>query len=181
MFDFSNNYQKIQKLISSYREIKNRAKELFDEREIYGRQKEELFARFGNRYGNVADSEARIYTEQELTQLRLELANSAGLWPLIKSMLGFGKSQRDVYRELMGKLTGLLNFMENQIRDCRSEADAIWYKLQQISEEYTQAYRSAMCYGGCTSDTGSPGEPEDFSWRPSETIYDRGRTKRIIW
>ena len=53
----------------------------------------------------------------------------------------------------MGKLTGLLNFMEDQIRDCRSEADAIWYKLQQISEEYTQAYKSAMCYGGCTSDS----------------------------
>ena len=125
MFDFNNNYQKIQNLMVSYREIKNKAKELFDEREIYGRQREELFTRFGNRYGNVADSEARIYTEQELTQLRLELANSAGLWPLIKSMLGFGKSQREVYRELMGKLTGLLNFMENQIRDCRSEADAI--------------------------------------------------------
>lgn len=153
MFDFNNNYQKIQELIRNYRAIKRRATELFDEREIYNHQKAELFARFGNRYGNVADSEARIYTEQELTQLRLELANSAGLWPLIKSMLGFGKSQREVYRELMGKLTGLLNFMEDQIRDCRSEADAIWYKLQQISEEYTQAYKSAMCYGGCTSDS----------------------------
>ena len=127
MFDFNNNYQKIQELIRNYRVIKRRATELFDEREIYNHQKAELFARFGNRYG------ARIYTEQELTQLRLELANSAGLWPLIKSMLGFGKSQREVYRELMGKLTGLLNFMEDQIRDCRSEADAIWYKLQQIS------------------------------------------------
>ena len=129
MFDFNNNYQKIQELIRNYRAIKRRATELFDEREIYNHQKAELFARFGNRYGNVADSEARIYTEQELTQLRLELANSAGLWPLIKSMLGFGKSQREVYRELMGKLTGLLNFMEDQIRDCRSEADAIWYSF----------------------------------------------------
>ena len=91
MFDFNNNYQKIQELIRNYRAIKRRATELFDEREIYNHQKAELFARFGNRYGNVADSEARIYTEQELTQLRLELANSAGLWPLIKSMLGFGK------------------------------------------------------------------------------------------
>lgn len=153
MFDFNNNYQKIQELIRNYRTIKRNATELFDVREIYNHQKAELFARFGNRYGNVGDSEARVYTEQELTQLRLELANSAGLWPLIKSMLGFGKSQREVYRELMGKLTGLLNFMEDQIRECRSEADAIWYKLQQISEEYTQAYKSAMCYGGCTSDS----------------------------
>lgn len=153
MFDFNNNYQKIQELIRNYRTIKRNATELFDEREIYNHQKAELFARFGNRYGNVGDSEARVYTEQELTQLRLELANSAGLWPLIKSMLGFGKSQREVYRELMGKLTGLLNFMEDQIRECRSEADTIWYKLQQISEEYTQAYKSAMCYGGCTSDS----------------------------
>ena len=70
MFDFNNNYQKIQELIRNYRAIKRNATELFDEREIYNHQKAELFARFGNRYGNVGDSEARVYTEQELTQLR---------------------------------------------------------------------------------------------------------------
>ena len=59
MFDFNNTYQKIQELIRNYRAIKRRATELFDEREIYNHQKAELFARFGNRYGNVADSEAR--------------------------------------------------------------------------------------------------------------------------
>ena len=51
MFDFNNNYQKIQELIRNYRAIKRRATELFDEREIYNHQKAELFARFGNRYG----------------------------------------------------------------------------------------------------------------------------------
>lgn len=47
MFDFNNNYQKIQELIRNYRAIKRRATELFDEREIYNHQKAELFARFG--------------------------------------------------------------------------------------------------------------------------------------
>ena len=64
---------------------------------------------------------------------------------LLRVCLDLGKVRGRVYRELMGKLTGLLNFMEDQIRDCRSEADAIWYKLQQISEEYTQAYKKVPC------------------------------------
>ena len=46
MFDFNNNYQKIQELIRNYRTIKRNATELFDEREIYNHQKAELFARF---------------------------------------------------------------------------------------------------------------------------------------
>ena len=33
MFDFNNNYQKIQELIRNYRAIKRNATELFDERE----------------------------------------------------------------------------------------------------------------------------------------------------
>lgn len=44
MFDFNNNYQKIQELIRNYRTIKRNATELFDEREIYNHQKAELFA-----------------------------------------------------------------------------------------------------------------------------------------
>lgn len=42
MFDFNNNYQKIQELIRNYRAIKRNATELFDEREIYNHQKAEL-------------------------------------------------------------------------------------------------------------------------------------------
>lgn len=153
MFDFKQHYQEILKLIHSYYEINSQCNELLTENEQYKRQKEELLARFGNRYGKVGAGEARIYTEQELTQLRLELANSAGLWALIKSMLGFGKNQREVYQELMGKLNGLLNFMQNQIDNCQNEAASVLYKLDQISDQYSLAYKNVKCFGGCTSDS----------------------------
>lgn len=153
MFDFKQCYQQILNLIQSYHEINSRCNELFIENEQYERQKNELFARFGNRYGKVGAGEAKIYTEQELTQLRLELANSGGLWSLLKSMLGFGKSQRDVYQELMGKLNGLLNFMQNQIENCQNESTSILYKLDQISDQYCIAYKNVKCYGGCSSDS----------------------------
>ena len=119
MFDFRQHYQMIVSLIQKYQEVNDHCNELITENEQYKKQKGELFARFGGKYGNVNASEARNYTEQELTELRLQLANSAGLWALIKSMLGFGKSQKDAYRELMEKLNGLLDYMEGQIRDSK--------------------------------------------------------------
>lgn len=152
MFDFRQRYQEITGLIRRYQEVDSQCKELITENEQYKKQKGELFSRFGRRYGNVGAGEARNYTEDELTELRLELANSAGLWALLKSMLGFGKSQKDVYCELMGKLNGLLDYMEEQIQDSQGEAAAILNKLYQFSEEYSMAYRSVKCYSGCNED-----------------------------
>lgn len=152
MFDFRQRYQEITNLIQRYQEADANCRELLGEKEQYKAQKGELAERFGNRYGNVKASEARKYTEQELMQLRLELANSAGLWALIKSMLGFGKSQKDAYYELMEKLNGLLNYMEDRIRDSEGEAAAILNKLYQFSDEYSLAYKSVKCYSGCNGD-----------------------------
>lgn len=153
MFDFRQHYQMIVSLIQKYQEVNDHCNELITENEQYKKQKGELFARFGGKYGNVNASEARNYTEQELTELRLQLANSAGLWALIKSMLGFGKSQKDAYRELMEKLNGLLDYMEGQIRDSKGEAAVILNKLYQFSDEYSLAYKSAKCYSGCNEDS----------------------------
>lgn len=153
MFDFKQRYQEITGLIRRYQEVDSRCKELITENEQYKKQKGELFSRFGGRYGNVKAGESRNYTEQELTELRLELANSAGLWALIKSMLGFGKSQKDVYCDLMGKLNGLLDYMDGQISDSQGEAAAILNKLYQLSDEYGLAYRSVKCYCGCNEDS----------------------------
>lgn len=153
MLDFKQKYQDVVNLMHLYHRYMLQCNELIEENERYGHQKEELVSRFGNKYGKVGAGEARIYTEQELTQLRLDLANSAGLWALIKSMLGFGKNQKEVYYELMGKLNGLLNYMGDQIRKCQSEADAILYKLYRLSDEYTLAYKNVKCYGGCTGDS----------------------------
>ena len=153
MFDFKKQYREAINLMHACDKNASRCQELSAEKELYNRQKEELFSRFGSKYGKVGAGEARIYTEQELTQLRLELANSAGLWALIKSMLGFGKNQREVYRELMGKLNGLLDYMDSQIKECQNETESVLHKLYQISDEYNLAYKSVKCYCGCTEDS----------------------------
>lgn len=153
MFDFRQRYQEITGLLQRYQELRVHCDELIEENEQYKKQKAELFSRFGKRYGNIKTGEARNYTEQELMELRIQLANSAGVWALIKSMLGFGKSQKDVYAELMSNLNGLLYYMEEQIRNREGEAAAILNRLYQNSEEYSLAYKSVKRYSGCNEDS----------------------------
>ena len=96
-----------------------------------------------------AVSQLLNYIESLSPRIGIEAAQLS----LLKSMLGFGKSQRDVYQELMGKLNGLLNFMQNQIENCQNESTSILYKLDQISDQYCIAYKNVKCYGGCSSDS----------------------------
>ena len=153
MFDFQQNYREICNLVQRYGEVLKQCNALNAEIDQYKKQKAELYARFGQKYGNVKASEARQYTEKELTEMRMELANSAGFLALIKSMLGFGKSQKDAYRELMGKMNGLLSYIDSKVKEKQGELGAIVNKLYESSEGYRSSYKGIKSYSGCNQDS----------------------------
>lgn len=153
MTGFEKYYQEVESLSQNYEKVDAKCRAFAEEIERYQTQKKELLAHFGTKYGNVRAGEMRSYTEEELLKLRTELANSAGLLALIKSMLGFGKSQRYFYEELMGKLNGLLSYMGKQLRDCQNEEKTIINRLYEISQNYCREYKQARNYSGSASDS----------------------------
>lgn len=153
MFDFSAHYENIRVIIEKYKTVCSCVSALQEEAAHYQKQKSELFARFGTKYGNVRVAEVRNYSEEELLKVRMELANSVGILALIKSTLGFGKSQKEVYKELMGKINGLLNYMDCQIRDKQSETVGFLNRIYELSEEYSKEYKKLKSYCGCNPDS----------------------------
>ena len=79
-----------------------------------------LSEKYGSKYSFEGKVVERLYSEEEIEVIKAELLDKSIL-TLIKRLLGFGKKTGEIYAELMGKLTGLIGYLRNEIRTLEKE------------------------------------------------------------
>lgn len=79
-----------------------------------------LSERYGSRYSFEGNGVVRPYSKEEIDAIKAELLDTSFL-TLIKRLLGFGKKTGVIYAELMGKLTGLIGYLRNEINTLENE------------------------------------------------------------
>ena len=96
-----------------------------------------LSERYGAKYSFEGNATERPYSKDEINEIKAELLDKSIL-TLLKRLLGFGKKTRVIYAELMGKLTGLIGYLRNEISTLEIELNEKEEDLRIVSRQLGQ-------------------------------------------
>ncbi|MCD7818361.1 MAG: hypothetical protein LUH07_04850, partial [Lachnospiraceae bacterium] len=110
---FQSGYERLNKLLNTYHKAMAESESLAAEEKHYKDFRTQMYDRYLSKYGAVQGGESKRYTEEELRQIRMELADTS-FTTLLKRFFGIGKSTKESYFELVGKLNGLIRYLHEQ-------------------------------------------------------------------
>lgn len=113
--------------------------ELSTEEKRFKELRIQMYERYSGKYGAVQRGESRMYTEEELRQIRMELADTS-FATLIKRLLGFGKSTKEIYIDLMSKLNGLIYYLHSQCEVHQKNSSEISDHIRSEVDLYNEQY-----------------------------------------
>lgn len=107
----------------------------------------QMYDRYSGKYGTGQRGESHRYSEEELCQIRMELADTS-FATLIKRFLGIGKSTKEIYSDLMSKLNGLIRYLHEQsIVHTEKKQDILGELLEKV-EAYNREYEKIKATSG---------------------------------
>ena len=129
----------LDQMIQSYMAEKEEYSATEAEEKRFRELRSQMYEKYSGRYGTVQRGESRMYTEEELRQIRMELADTS-FATLIKRFFGFGKSTKDIYIDLMSKMNGLIYYLHTQCEFHEQKYREISAQIEAGVEEYNQEY-----------------------------------------
>lgn len=137
----------IDSFLQSYIYEKSECETLAIEEKRFRELRTQMYERYSGKYGTVQRGESRRYTEEELRQIRMELADTS-LATIIKRFLGFGKSTKDIYVDLMSKLNGLIYYLHEQFDSHQERYQEIAGRILKEIDEYNKEYECIKATAG---------------------------------
>ena len=123
----------------SYEVMMSELREISAEEKRFKELRTQMYEKYSGKYGAVQRGESRMYTEEELRQIRMELADTS-FATLIKRFLGFGKSTREIYIDLMSKLNGLIYYLHEQSENYQTHCDKMVDEISETINSYDRQY-----------------------------------------
>ncbi len=124
----------------------------------------QLSEKYANKYGMISEAEQGHYSLAELESIRAELADTSFL-TLLKRFFGIGKSNEEIYTDLMRKILGLISYLKIQLEEHGQIMSNARDRLKNEAEEYERAY-TGICEAagfGSGSDWGRYTEPKQVN------------------
>lgn len=162
--DFISEIEKLESKIACFEKESDECNTLKREIQNASALSTQLYEKYHNKYGVINTVETRHYSMEELAQIREELADTSIL-TLLKRFFGIGKKNDEIYAELMGKLKGLLVYLNEQLEDHRKMRDKAHDAMKISAVLYEKKYTEIQKLSGCTPDTdwGRYSQPEKVS------------------
>lgn len=145
--DFLESKKQLEQLIAVYEREAEEEHALRREIGNFSKFREQLLEKYGGKFENVEKAAVRRYSRAELEELREELADTSFL-TIIKRFLGIGKKAEESYAELVGKLNGLLAFLEEQFKKAGSRVSQAQKELKSAAVAYERDYEHILKVSG---------------------------------
>ena len=149
---FIERIDKLEEKIEAYEQEASECASLKREIDNANSLKSQLFEKYHKKYGIINTVENQRYSLQELAQIRAELADTSFL-TLLKRFLGIGKKNDEIYADLMGKIRGLLNYLNEQLQEHEQSMKIVGTAIEHLAAEYEKAYMQVLEASGCTAET----------------------------
>lgn len=130
---------KINVLLQDYVDTISGFNDLETEEKRFKELRTQMYEKYSGKYGAVQRGESRMYTDEELRQIRMELADTS-FATLIKRFFGFGKSTKDIYIDLMSKLNGLIYYLHGQCETHQKRSNEIADSIHREIDSYNEQY-----------------------------------------
>lgn len=137
--------------IQSYNEAIEKSAQLSREISNIKAIKGTIESKYAKKYGYIRKAtDMDTYSREDINRLRVELADNS-IMTILKRFLGIGKNQEMLYREYMGKVNGLIAYLEAADSNCVRERGAAQVKIEAIAMKIEENYRRILMHTGVGS------------------------------
>lgn len=149
--DFERKIEVLEECIHIYEEEELVVKNLEQEINDINITKNDLYHQFHHKYGMINNAESRHYTMEEIIEARKELADTS--WKTLIKRLFFGRRADEIYGDLMGKLIGLLDYLQSELNQQEEKVKKALAQMLKAASDYEFNYMQIQKEAGCTPDT----------------------------